>query len=221
MNRRPRILIADNCSLVADGCKLILDQEFDVVDVVTNGRSLVALTTRIKPEGVILEIRLPQLSGFDAANQIKRNSPLTKLLFLTARPDPNLAAEAFRCGASGYVLKQHGAEEFRLAVRAVMRGGSYLSSLIARETLEYLLRQPKQQSIEKEVTRRQSEILQLLAEGNSMKEVANMLTIRPGTVAFHKYKMMERLGIKTNAELLQFAMRSHISPQIEEWAVSA
>src|SRR5215469_14478542 len=220
MNRRPRLLIADHHNLMADACKLMLEREFEVAGVAYDGRALVDSALRLKPEGVILEISLPQLNGLDAAGRIRHRLPFTKLIFNTAISDPYVAAEAFRRGGSGYLLKRSGAEEFVAAVRTVMRGGSYLSPFIARETLEYLLNRPKQLDGEIGVTPRESEILQLLAEGNSMKQIAGMLAISPGTVAFHKYKMMKRLGIRSSAELIQYAVRNHMALQTENWSVN-
>jgi len=198
----------------------MLEPEFNIVGVVTDGRALVASALQLKPEGVVLEVSLPQLNGLDAADHIKRKSPLTKLVFTTAISDPNVAAEAFRRGASGYVLKRSRADEFIAAIRSVIRGHSYLSPYIARETLEYLLHQPKQHALEPCVTPRQSEILQLLAEGNSMKQIADILAISRGTVAFHKYNMMEKLRVKSNAELLQYAMRNHMA-RLGDWGLSS
>jgi len=124
-----------------------------------------------------------------------------------------VAAEAFRRGAAAFVLKQSAAEELVTAVRKVVRGESYLSPLIARETVTFLLNKDAGASSEKKITKRQNEILQLLVEGMSMKEVAAELNLQPGTVAFHKYRMMETLGIKTNAELLEYAIKNRISPE--------
>jgi DNA-binding NarL/FixJ family response regulator len=211
MNDKTRLVIADSHMLFAEACKHLLSSEFDVVSVVTDGRSLLTVALKLKPAGIVLDISLPRLNGLDAADQIKRKLPTLKLLFLAATFDADAAAEAFRRGASGYVLKQSGSEEFITAVRTVMRGQSYLSSLIARETIRYLLRHPKD-SLKKRITRKQSEILQLLIEGRSMKEVAGILDLSPGTIAFHKYNMMGKLGIATNAELLQYGMRNHMAP---------
>lgn len=212
MDRKKKLLIADNYRLVADACKQILEPEFEVGGIVTDGRALVEAAIQHRPDLVILEVYLPLLNGLDAAAQIKRRLPSVKLIFATAISEPGIVADAFRRGASGYVLKQSGAEEFLTAIRRVMRGESHLSSLVARETIEHLLRQPKHNPAEKQITRRQAEILQLLAEGKSMKEVACLLEITPGTVAFHKYNMMEKLGIESNAALLHFAMQNCMTP---------
>jgi DNA-binding NarL/FixJ family response regulator len=209
MERRPaaRILIADDHKLLAEACKSVLEPEFEVVGIVTDGRSMLKAAMSLKPDVVLLDISMPHLNGLDAGEQIKHKMPAIKLVFMTMNLSAEVAAEAFRRGASAYVLKQSAADEMITAIRKVVRGESYLSSLIARETVTYLLKHSDAEKEQKRITRRQSEILQLLAEGKSMKEVAAMLDLKPGTVAFHKYRMMETLGIKTNAELLEYAIK--------------
>ncbi len=220
MNRKIRLLIADNHVLVAEACRHMLQPEFEVVDIVTDGRALVRAALELKPDVVILELLLPQLNGLDAAEQIKRKLPYVKLIFAAANLDPEIVAEAFRRGASGYVPKQSRSEELVTAIRRVARRESYLSPLVARETIDSLLHQPDHKLSEGCLTLRQSEILQLLAEGRTMKEIGYTLAIRPGTVAFHKYKMMAQLGIETTAGLLQFAMRNQITPVPGNWTVT-
>lgn len=213
MDRKPtaRLLIADDHKLLAEACKSILEPEFEVVGVVTDGRALLKAAATLKPDVILLDISMPHLNGLDAGEQIRHKMPAMKLVFLTMNLAADVAAEAFRRGASGYVLKQSAAEEMLMAIRKVVQGDSYLSPLIARETVNYLLNQGKSDGDEKRITKRQSEILQLLAEGNSMKEVANILDLKPGTVAFHKYRMMETLGVKTNAELLEYAIKRQMT----------
>jgi len=209
----PRILIADDHQLLAGACKSMLEPEFEVVGIVADGRSLIEQAAKLKPDVIILDIYMPILNGLDAAARIKQNAPAVKLVFLTMSTEADLAAEAFRLGASGYVLKQSAAEELGIAVRKVVQGSSYLSPLVARETVTFLLNQKRTPAGKDErITLRQSEILQLLAEGNSMKQVAAILDLKPGTVAFHKYRMMEKLKIKSNAELLEFAFNHHMLP---------
>jgi DNA-binding NarL/FixJ family response regulator len=207
-----RILIADDHRLLADACKSLLEPEFQVIGIVTDGRCLVHSAVELKPDIIILDIGMPHLNGLDAGAQVKRRLPGIKLVFLTMNIESEIAAEAFRRGASAYVLKHSAADELLIAVRRAKQGLSYLSPLIAQETVTYLLRQEKQISKEKRITQRQSEILQLLAEGRSMKEVASIIDVRPGTVAFHKYRMMETLDIKTNAALLEYAFKRHMTP---------
>jgi DNA-binding NarL/FixJ family response regulator len=207
----PRILIADDHRLLADACKSLLEPEFQVAGVVTDGRRLIAAATDLRPDIIILDIHMPHLNGLDAGAQVKQKLPGVKLVFLTMTMAADVAAEAFRRGASAYVLKQSAGEELLLAVRMVNEGSSYLSPLLAKETIMYLLNLEASFHEEKRITARQSEILQLLAEGMSMKEVGNVLDVKPGTVAFHKYQMMQTLNVKTNTELLEYAIRRHMT----------
>jgi len=210
---RARLLIADDHTLLAEACKNLLEPEFDVVGIVDNGRALLQLASELKPEIIVLDIAMPQLNGLDAGRQIKHLLPATKLVFLTMNMSPEVAAEAFRRGASAYVVKSSAASELVRAIRRAVRSESYLSPDITKETVEFLLRSGTSQSLEKRLTPRQNEILHLLADGMSMKEIAAMLNLKPGTVAFHKYKMMETLGLKSNAELLQYAIRHHLGSE--------
>jgi DNA-binding NarL/FixJ family response regulator len=202
-----RILIADDHQLLADACKNLLEPEFLVVGIVTDGRDLIDAVATLKPNIILLDIYMPRLNGLDAGELVKKRYPAIKLVFLTMTLAADVAAEAFRRGASGYVLKQSAGTELLLAVRKVNRGESYLSPLVAKETVTFLLNKGLPLTEEKRITRRQSEVLQLLAEGLSMKQVASVIDIKPGTVAFHKYRMMETLNISTNAELLGYALK--------------
>jgi DNA-binding NarL/FixJ family response regulator len=207
---RARVLIADDHRLVAEACKGLLEPEFDVVGTVSDGRELLQAAAELRPDVVILDISMPQLNGLDAGEQIKQKSRGTKLIFLTMMLGPDVAAEAFRRGASGYVLKHCNAEELVIAVRRVLRGESYLSPAITKDTVEYLLRSGAVYKEQKHISGRQSEVLQLLAEGKSMKEIAFILNLKPGTVAFHKYQIMDVLGIKTSAGLIEYAIKHHM-----------
>ncbi|MGA7463486.1 MAG: response regulator transcription factor [Candidatus Korobacteraceae bacterium] len=170
----------------------------------------------LKPDVAIIDISMPQLNGLSAAEQIKSKLPKLKVVFLTMNSDVEMAAEAFRRGASGYVLKHTGIEELINAIRHVVRGQSYLSSMVARETLVHLLRKPVHREEEHQTTPRQTEILQLLAEGLTMKQIASALDITQGTVAFHKYQMMRKLGITTNAGLYAYAMKMRLIPECDQ-----
>ena len=203
-----RILIADDHVLFAEGCKNLLEPEFHVVGIVSDGCLLVKSAAMLQPDIVILDISMPLLNGLDAGAQIKAKRPGTKLIYVTMNSNPAIAAEAFRRGASGYLLKHGDTEELRTAVRRVLRGQSYLSSLLNKDEIMMHLRLGAK--YRRKISDRQSEILQLLAEGKAMKEIAGMLQIKPGTVAFHKYRMMESLGIKTNAGLIDYAVRRNI-----------
>src|SRR5204863_6544524 len=154
-------------------------------------RDLVAAVVTLKPDVGVLDISMPRLNGLDAGRQIKQKSRDVKLVFLTMNEDPDLAAEAFRAGASGYLLKQSAATELMTAIRQVMQGRSYVTPLMTEGLMESLMQPPEHGQTD--LTPRQREILQLLAEGRSMKEVATLLRITPSTVPFHKYRMMEQL----------------------------
>lgn len=206
---RARLVIADDHTLLAEACKRFLEPEFEVVAIVNNGRALLQIAPRLKPGVAIVDIAMPQLNGLDAGEQLKHLDPSIRLVYMTMNLEPEVAAEAFRRGAAGYVLKNSAAEELVSAIRCVLKGESYLSPSITKDTVRFLLKGGKSNE-EGGITARQSEVLQLLAEGRSMKEIASMLHVKPGTIAFHKYKMMESLGLKTNAGLLQYAMRHHV-----------
>ncbi len=207
---KPRLLIADDHLLLAEGCKSFLEPEFEVVAVVPDGRALLKAAAELKPDVVILDIAMPNLNGLDAGEQLKHLMRSVKIVYLTMHLEPEVAAEAFRRGASAYVIKHSAAEELVTAVRRVLRGESYITPLITKDTVEFLLRTGAQYKDEKQITKRQSEVLQLLVEGKSMKETAAILDLKPGTVAYHKYRIMDRLGLKTNAELLQYAIKHHM-----------
>jgi len=208
--RRTRILIADDHILVAEACARLLEPEFEVASIVNNGRELLKAAAEIKPEVVILDIGMPELNGLDAGDQLKHMMPALKLVYLTVNTAPDVAAEAFRRGASAYVVKQCAVAELLTAVHRVLKGESYLSPLVTKDMVEFLLRSGKAYSEEKRITARQREVLQLLAEGMSMKEIAGILSLKPGTVAFHKYRIMQSLGLKSNAELLHYALKHHL-----------
>jgi len=211
MPARPRILIADDHTLVAELCKKLLESEFDVVGIVTNGRALVRVATELKPDVVLVDVAMPLLNGLDAGQQVKQALPGVKLLYLTMNPDPEIAAEAFRRGGSGYLLKTCATTDMVTAVRDVLRGKTYMSRTLPKDTVNYLRRQDKHMVEEDErLTERQREVLQLIAEGKVMKEIGGMLNMTTRTVAFHKYRIMEALGAKSSAELVRYAVRNHI-----------
>jgi DNA-binding NarL/FixJ family response regulator len=207
----PRLLIADDHRLIAEACAKLLQPEFDVVGVVTDGRALIRAAAELRPNVVILDVFMPQLNGLDAGEQIKQENWATKLIYLTMDSSPDVAVDAFRRGASGFVLKQCTAEELTFAVRHVLCGGSYLSPLITQDAIEFMLRAKASPICDKKkISRRQKEILQLQAEGKSIKEIACILGLQPGTIAFHKYRMMNALEIKTNAGLIEYAVNHHM-----------
>ncbi len=209
--QRARILLADDHTLVAEACRKLLEPEFEVVGIVGDGRTLMRAAAELKPDVIIVDVAMPQLNGLDAGGQIKLARPSVRLIFLTMNEDRELAAEAFRRGASGYLLKTSAASELVLAVREALRDGKYLSPVISKNELRRFVRTHPQTRDKKELlTPRQREVLQLLAEGRSMKEVGSVLNLSTRTVAFHKYRIMAILGLKSNAELVQYAIRNSI-----------
>jgi DNA-binding NarL/FixJ family response regulator len=208
---RSRILIADDHTLVADLCRNLLEGEYEIVGTVSNGRAMVRAAAQLKPDVIVVDIAMPVLNGLDAGQQVKELLPNVKLVFLTMNTDVELAADAFRRGASGYLLKTCAAKEMLTAVREVLQGLSYMSQTICKDEVNYLRRKEKKLIEEEErLTERQREVLQLLAEGKVMKEIGGILHMTPRTVAFHKYRMMEALGARSNAELVRYAVRHHI-----------
>jgi DNA-binding NarL/FixJ family response regulator len=211
MSKRPRILIADDHNLVAELCRRLLETEFDVVGVVADGRAMVRAASELKPDVIVVDVAMPILNGLDAGRQVKEMLPSAKLVYLTMNLDPEVAAEAFARGASGYLLKTCASSEMLLAVRAALRGKTYLSRALSRDAIDCLRWQHKELVDENQrLTDRQREVLQLLAEGKVMKEVGGILHMTTRTVAYHKYRIMELIGAKSNAELVKYAVRSHI-----------
>lgn len=201
---RPRILMADDHLMMLEAFKAVLEPDVEVVGMVTDGRALLEEFSRLHPDVVLLDVAMPLLNGLDAGRQLKSRQPSVKLIYLTMNPNPDLACEALRLGASGYVLKSSSVPELKQAIQEALAGRSYITPLITREVVGSLI-QPR--GLEPELTVRQREVLQLLAEGKSMKEVGAILDLTPRTVAFHKYRMMEQLRLKTSAELVKFAVR--------------
>jgi DNA-binding NarL/FixJ family response regulator len=212
MTNRSRILIADDHTLIAELCKRLLETEFDVVGVVSDGRALVRAALELKPDVIVMDIAMPVLNGLDAGRQIRELLPAVKLVYLTMNSDVEMAAEAFRRGANGYLLKTCAAVEMVIGVRDVLRGKSYMSSALPKETVDFLRKQEGEMVEEEDrLTQRQREVLQLLAEGKVMKEVSSILNMSTRTVAYHKYRMMEVLGAKSTAELVKYAVKNHIT----------
>ena len=211
MNNRDRILIADDHNLVAQLVKRLLEVEFDVVGVVSDGHALVRAAGELKPDVIVVDIAMPVLNGLDAGRQVKKMLPTVKLVYLTMNPDADVAAEAFQLGASGYLLKTCAPAEIVLAVRMVSRGKTYLSKALSRDAIDCLRWQHKKLvNKENRLTDRQREVLQLLAEGKGMKEVGDMLDMTIRTVKYHKYRIMDVLGARSSADLVKYAVRNHM-----------
>ena len=204
---RPRVMLADDHLLLREAFAKLLEADCDVVGSVADGRALLAAAPELRPDVVVLDIAMPLLNGLDAARQLKRVMPDVKVIFLTVSEDPEIAAEAFRVGASGFLLKNSAASELLQAIREVCQGRSYVTPLAAQGLLNTLLHPPLPAPKSTELSPRQREVLQLLAEGHTMKEIAKLLKITPRTVAFHKYSMMEQIGVKSNAELIKLAVK--------------
>jgi len=207
---RPRVLLADDHRLLREAFTRLLEPECEVVGAVADGRALLMAAPDLRPDIVVLDVAMPLLNGLDAARQLKRTMPKVKVIFLTMSEDSDVAAEAFRAGASGYLLKNSAASELVQAIREVSLGRSYVTPLATQGLVETFLHSAKPSSKATDLSPRQREVLQLLAEGHTMKEIARLLKITPRTVAFHKYSMMEQLGITSSAELIQFALKQHL-----------
>jgi DNA-binding NarL/FixJ family response regulator len=206
---KPRVLLADDHALLLGALESLLSPECEIVGTVSDGRQLVAEAARLKPDVIVLDVMMPTLNGLEAARQIKHSLKNVKLVFVTMNEDPGLAAEAFRAGASAYLLKRSAPPELLTALREVMQGRSYVTPFVTDGLVGSLLN-PEKPGPSTELTPRQREILQLLAEGRSMKEAGAVLNLTRRTVAFHKYRMMQQLKVKTTAELIQYAIRNHI-----------
>lgn len=206
----PKVILADDHTLVAEALHQLIAPYFQVLATVADGRALLDAAAALKPDVIVVDVAMPLLNGLEACRQLKQKMPRVQVIFLTMNEDPDLAVEAMKSGASGYVLKKSAASELLQAIQAALRGKSYVTPQIARGMQESFIRNPQGRSRSKSLTPRQREVVQLLAEGKSMKEAATVLRVAPRTVAFHKYRIMEDLGLKTNADLVHFAMKSHI-----------
>ena len=205
---RPRILLADDHKIVIEGLSGLLQEDFELVGAVTNGRDLVEEAARLQPDVIVADISMPLLNGIEAARQLRENGSAARIVFLTMHPDIIYATRALDAGASGYVLKHAASDELVAAIHEALRGRTYVSRQLRGPALEELLRSPRQKTRSAiELTPRQREVLQLLAEGKSAKEIGALLDISPRTVETHKYKMMDDLGVRTSAELVQYAIR--------------
>ena len=203
-----RIILADDHNLLLDTLKHLLESEFDVVGTFSDGHALLEAAPKLNPEVAVLDIGMPTMNGLNAGERLKQLLPNLKLIYLTMNQDPDLAAEAFRLGASGYVLKNSAASELVHAIHEALLGRSYVTPLMTKGLVDSFIQNPRHGEHHHHLTLRQKEVLQLLAEGCSMKEAAHILGVTPRTVAFHKYTMMEHLHVKTSAELIQFAVKS-------------
>jgi DNA-binding NarL/FixJ family response regulator len=210
-----RILIADDHALICDALRKMIEPPYRVVGTANDGMSLLKMASTFYPDIVLVDISMPLLNGLDAGRQLKQALPKTMLLFLTMNPDCDLAAEAFRLGASGYLLKNSAGPELLNAIQQVLSGGKYVTPPIAQDMERVFRRDPQALKHNRKLTDRQREVLQLIAEGYSMEQTGLLLNITTRTVAFHKYRIMEEFGIGNNAELVRFAVKHHLVPATE------
>jgi DNA-binding NarL/FixJ family response regulator len=209
----PRVILADDHVLLLDAIKQLLEGEFDVVGSFSDGRTLINAAAALLPDMIVLDIGMPQMNGLSAGQRLKQILPKVKIVYLTMNLDADIAAEAFRLGAAAYVVKNSAATELLMAIRQVLRGRSYMSPLITKDLEGPFIQSAERKKNPNHLTLRQKEVLQLLVEGRSMKEVAYILNVTPRTVAFHKYSMMEHLRLRSSAELIHFAVKNSLSPQ--------
>jgi DNA-binding NarL/FixJ family response regulator len=208
---RPRILLADDHRMIAEALRSLLEPEFDLVAVVEDGRQLVETAQRLRPDVIVADITMPHLNGIDALAQLKREDPSVRVVFLTMHKDAAYARRALDAGASGYVLKHSAQAELFVAVRAALRGETYITPMLAGEVFNDMKASPSHPTNPVgALTPRQREILQLYAEGFSTKEIAARLDISPRTVEFHKYQLMDSLKLQSSAELIHFAIKNGI-----------
>jgi len=207
---RPRVIVADDHQMLVDALKRVLEPRYDVVGTVSDGRALLVAAAKLQPDVVVLDIAMPLLNGLDAARHLKPAMPNMKLIFMTMIEDPDMVGEAFRAGASGFLLKQAAAFELTDAIEQVLKGRSYVTPSAAKGQAQISLRDPRSRAHIAEPTPRQREVIQLLAEGRSMKEVASILQITKRTVAAHKYAVMDLLQLKNTADLVQYAIKHRI-----------
>lgn len=207
---RPRLILADDHTILVQAFTKILEPLYDVVGCAADGRALIEMATQLKPDVVVLDIGMPLMNGLEAGLRLKQEMPQVKLVFLTMNDDPDLALEAMRSGGSAYLLKISATEELLLAIRGALRGELYVTPLIARAMQNSFVKNPEATRQQKNITPRQREVVQLLAEGKSMKQVADVLNITERTVAFHKYRVMNAMNLGSSAELVQYAIKSRI-----------
>lgn len=196
--------------MIVDAFQKLLEPHYEIVDTVSDGRTLLEKAPDLKPDVIVIDIGMPCLNGLAAGKRLRQLIPKTKIIYITMNEDGDLASEAIRGGASGYLLKSSAGSELLKAIHLALRGGSYVTPLIKQAMEESFIRSPVPKSSTKKLTPRQIEVLQLLAEGRLMKEVAAILGLTPRTVAFHKYRIMETLGLHSNAELIRFAITHHV-----------
>ena len=204
---RPRILLGDDHTLVLDGFRKLLEDRCEIVGAAEDGRTLLRMAQELEPDIITLDISMPQLNGVDAARKLKKILPRTHLIFVTMHDDPAYVNEAFKAGASGYLLKRSAGSELRQAIQSVMDGQCYVTPLVAKGLVQSVISRGRPPVLQdKSLTARQREVLQLVAEGMTVKEIASALNLSPKTVEFHKSQIMTQLDLHTTAELTKYAL---------------
>lgn len=206
----PTVLIADDHTMIVDAFRKLLEPHYEIIATVSDGRALLEKAPELKPDVVVIDIGMPCLNGLAAGQRLRQAIPKAKIVYVTMNEDGDLASEALRSGASAYLLKSSAGSELLKAIHEALRGRKYVTPLVKHAMEESFIRSPSPKGSIKKLTPRQVEVLQLLAEGRLMKEVADILGLTPRTVAFHKYRIMETLGIHSNAELIKFAVKNHV-----------
>jgi DNA-binding NarL/FixJ family response regulator len=206
---RPKILLIDDHTLVLDAFKKLLEPEFEVVGTASDSRVAMSLAEDLKPDIIVLDIGMPNLNGLQAGPELKKRLPRTKLIVLTMNEDSEIARESLKQWASGYLLKKSAASELVKAIREALHGRTYVTPMTEHQIEEAFIRNPEFDHT-RSLTPRQREVLRLLAEGKTMRETADALHVTPRTIAFHKYKIMEEFGLKTNSDLVKLALREKV-----------
>ncbi len=202
---RPRFLIADDHAIFAEALRALLEEKYSVLDIVTDGRAMVAEAARLRPDVIIVDVGMPLLNGLDAARRVREDAPGTRFVFLTMQDDPNLAAAAMELGAIAFVLKHSGKQELLQAIDQVLDGKSYITPKLRAE--DWVATKARARQFAKELIPRQREVVQLFAEGRPIKEIAWRLGLSEKTVEFHKHHIMESFNLQSNAELVLFALK--------------
>jgi len=209
---KPRVLLADDHTLVVEALTKLLEPQYGMVGTVADGRALLEKAVQVQPDVVLLDLSMPILDGFEAGQRLKKLVPRAKLIVLTMTEDAEVAADVLRSWASGFLLKKSASAELVKAIQEVLRGKTFVTTYLSQNLLNRFARDPQQRA--KTLTPRQREVLQLLAEGRTMKEAADVLNVTARTVAFHKYKIMEEFELKTNSDLLRFAMKERLITRV-------
>jgi DNA-binding NarL/FixJ family response regulator len=208
--RRPRVILADDHPLVMDALKNLLEPEFEIVGTFSDGHALVEGAMQLNPNVVVLDISMPTMNGLNAGQRLKRLMPSVKLVYLTMNQDQDVAREAFQLGASAYLLKTSSPSELLAALNTVVRGGFHVAPTLTKGIVGPVIQNLRDEKKKEHLTLRQKEVLQLLAEGHSMKGAAFILNVSPRTVAYHKYTMMDHLSIRSSAELIEYAIKRSV-----------